>query len=460
MRLPYANVKIRHWNPGASKPLVLPVHLVCNTSDEEIYSNIRENSASRGNWLRLAPDHDRTAVLCGSGPSLADHLGVIRERQAAGQTVFALNGAARFLADNGILPDYQVIIDAREATADLVGPALNHLFASQVHPECFRRAPDAQLWHLEVGNIENEFPDYPNDYCLIGGAASVGNTATCLAFAMGYRNLQLYGYDSSHRNDKGHAFAQPMNDGDPCCVVKFDGKEYTASLTMKLQAEKFQETAAALKASGCTIEVHGDGLLPAMFKAPPEVMAEEEKYQRIWEMDAYRNLAPGEECVPKFLELIAPGATVIDFGCGTGRAALKIATAGHQVTLLDFADNCRDKDAESLPFIKWDLTRPIEVKATYGFCTDVMEHIPPLDVEAVITNIMRAAPRTFFNISTVPDELGVLIGQHLHLTVRPHKWWRETFQALGYHITWQEMTDVASSFFVVDLRRDNPTNWE
>jgi 2-polyprenyl-3-methyl-5-hydroxy-6-metoxy-1,4-benzoquinol methylase len=160
------------------------------------------------------------------------------------------------------------------------------------------------------------------------------------------------------------------------------------------------------------------------------------------------------------LQLIAPGATVIDFGCGTGRAALKIASAGHNVTLLDFAENCRDKDAESLPFIKWDLTRPIEVKATYGFCTDVMEHIPPLDVEAVITNIMRAAPRTFFNISTVPDELGVLIGQHLHLTVRPHKWWRETFQALGYHITWQEMTDVASSFFVVDLRRDNPTNWE
>jgi len=446
MHLPYANVRIKHWNPGAAMPLVLPVHLICNTSDEEIYGNIRTNSAARGDWVKLADAHDGIAVLCGSGPSIADHIGEIRERQAAGQKIFAMNGCAAFLHGHGIMPDYQVIIDAREITADLVGPAKHHLFASQVHPECFKRVPDAQLWHLQVGNIENEFPEYHDDYCLIGGAASVGNTATCLAYAMGYRNLQIFGYDSSHRGEDGHAFRQSINDGDPCCVVIYNGVEYKASLTMKLQAEKFQETASALIESGCKIEVHGDGLLPAMFNSGE--LDEEEKYRLIWAQNEYRNFSPGEASAGKFLELVKPAGLVIDFGCGTGRGSLKIAESGCQVLLLDFADNCRDEAAQHLRFQKHDLTKPIHVMGHYGYCTDVMEHIPTQFVGLVIENIMRAAPTVYFQISTVPDAMGELIGQKLHLTVQPHRWWRKLFESMGYFVAWQEMQDVCSSFII------------
>lgn len=448
MRLPYANLKIRHWNPGATQPLTLPVHVICNTSDEEIYDNIRENSRNNGNWVRLDPEHDGVAVLCGSGPSVADYIEEIRERQSAGQTIFAMNGCAGFLHGHGIVPDYQVIIDARPKTADLIGPAKQHLFASQVSPECFKRQPNARLWHLQVGNIENEFPEYEADYCLIGGAASVGNTATCLAYALGFRDLQIYGYDSSHRDDNGHAFRQPMNDGDPLCVVSFDGREYTASLTMKLQAEKFQETAAALIASGCKIEVHGDGLLPAMFRAPKEVLDEAAKYEKMWGVADYRTLSPGEEIAGKFLSLVEPDGLVIDFGCGTGRGGMRLADNGIDVLLVDFVDNSRDEAAKRLPFLKSDLTKPIPAQAPYGFCTDVLEHIPPGDVDAVINNVMNSAPKTFFQISTVPDEMGMLIGEHLHLTVRPHAWWRETFQRLGYFISWQQMTPISSCFLV------------
>jgi len=148
-----------------------------------------------------------------SGPSLADTLDDIRLLVKKGGKVFAMNGAAKFLSEKGIMPDYQVIIDAREETAQLIGPAKEHLFGSQVHPECFKRVPDAKLWHLQVENIDDYLPEYEQSYCLIGGAASVGNTATCLAYAMGYRDLQIFGYDSSHREGKGHAFYQKMNDG-------------------------------------------------------------------------------------------------------------------------------------------------------------------------------------------------------------------------------------------------------
>lgn len=428
-------------------PLILPVHLICNTSDEDLYSNIRANSRLPKKWVALEKEHDGVAVLCGSGPSLADTLSEIREHAKAGHTIFAMNGAAKFLASHGILPDYQCIIDAREQTADLVGPAKEHLFASQVHPKCFELAPDAKVWHLQIEGIEGLFPEYEGAYALIGGAASVGNTATCLAYTLGFRHLHCYGYDSSHKDGSSHAFAQPMNAGDPCAYVDFRGKTYLASLTMKLQAEKFQETAAALQASGCRIEVHGTGLLPDIFNAPKEEISEVEKYRRMWALDDYRAVAPGEDCVDVFLAQVKPDGEILDFGCGTGRASLKLINAGHKVTALDFADNCRDEAAKGIPFIVHDLMNEVPRKAPFGFCTDVMEHIPTDCVEIVLKNILTAANTVFFQISTVHDVMGAHIGHPLHLTVRPHSWWKKTLEQFGT-VTWEEVGPISSLFVV------------
>ena len=254
-------------------PLVLPIHLTCNVPDELIYGNIRVNSRRPNSWLTSAKAHERIAVLCGSGPSLRDHISDIRKWQDDGTTIFALNGAARFLPTYGIIPDYQVLIDARQETANLIGPARVHLFASQCHPECFERIPQAILWHLQVENIDDYLPDEQPEHVLIGGAASVGNTALCAVYAMGYRTMHLYGYDSSNRGDATHAFSQPMNAGDPMASVAFNGKDYICSLTMKLQAERFCSlTAPAIRSLGCKLEVNGTGLLPDMYHAPRDIL--------------------------------------------------------------------------------------------------------------------------------------------------------------------------------------------
>lgn len=453
MHLPYANVTLRHYNPGAQDPLILPVHVICNTDDEQLYENVRVNSRARGNWQRLEPAHEGVAILCGSGPSLADTLDEIRAHQAAGARIFAMNGAARFLWDHAIHADYQVILDARLETANLVGPAKAHLFASQVHPETFRRAPASRLWHLQVGEIDKLLPpDYQRSYCLIGGAASVGNTATCLVYAMGYREMHCYGYDSSHRGDAGHAFHQKMNDGDPCAVVTFGGREYTCSLTMKLQAEKFIETSRALRQMGVQIEVHGSGLLPDMYRAPVETLTEQQKYERVWSYPEYRIEAPGEDLVETFLDVAKPAGRVIDFGCGTGRAGVKLAEAGLDVLLVDFTDNCRDLAAIPLPFLQHDLTQHLDERAGFGYCTDVLEHIPPKDVEVVISNCLQACNSVFFQISTVPDNMGVLVGHDLHLSVHPHAWWRDIFTGLGYLVQWEEERLGTALFFITNRK--------
>lgn len=450
MPLPYANLQTRLWNPGATQPLILPLTVVCNTSDEDIYNNIKANSRRPGEWLKLADPHDGIAILCGSGPSINDDLDAIAEWRDKGATIFAMNGCAAHLASRGILPDYQIILDARKETASLVGPAKAHLFASQVHPACFDRMPSAKVWHLQVEGIDDLLPldSYSDGYVLVGGAASVGNTSTCLAYAMGFRRLEIYGFDSSFRDDASHAFRQPMNDGDANCWVGFNGKEYYVSLTMKLQAEKFQETAAALKEAGVTINVHGTGLLPDMYNTPVENLPEREKYERMWCFAAYRTRAPGEECAEEFIDIVRPSGTVIDFGCGTGRASLKFKEAGLEPILIDFASNCRDHEARTLPFFEFDLRELIPIRANYGFCTDVMEHIAPDQVDIVISNIMMASETVYFQISTREDNAGFLINQKLHLTVRPHSWWLSLFEDAGYAVIFAREEDDSSIFIV------------
>jgi len=284
-------------------------------------------------------------------------------------------------------------------------------------------------------------------YVLLGGGASVGNSAMCVAYAMGFRDLHCFGYDSSHRGEASHAYKQPMNALIPTVDVEWAGRTFTSSVAMKAQAEKFQMTAQALKQAGCQIEVYGDGLLQHMYTAAPANLTERDKYRLMWQFDSYRETAPGELTVDVFLSIAEPHGLIVDFGCGTGRAALRLAEKGHEVLCVDFADNCRDDEAMGLPFLEWDLTRPCPARGKYGFCSDVMEHIPPADVPTVLANIMEAAPRVFFRIDTEEDLCGALIGHHLHLTVQDHAAWRSALEAHG-RILFEQDIGGASLFYV------------
>lgn len=465
MAAPTSDVyQMQFQNPHASGKLVLPVLVLCNTPDEELNRNIRENSKHVLPWVGWEEPHGGAAVLVGGGPSVADHIEEIRALKDSGATIFAMNAASVFLRDHEIECDFQVIADAKPETATLVDPdADGYLVASQVDEATMSRVmvdPDAVcLWHLGIEGMEDLFPDERvknGGYSLIGGGASVGNSALCLAYVMGYRSLTCFGYDSSHRAGWSHAYPQPMNDIIPTIDVTWAGKTYTSGLAMKAQAEKFQITAQSLKQEGVDIAVIGNGLLPAMYNTPPTDLEERDKYRLMWQFDGYRGFSPGEQLVEQFIDIIRPTGLIVDFGCGTGRASLALSKLGHEVVLVDFADNCRDEEALDLPFLEWDLTHPCPLTAPYGICTDVMEHIPLKDVDTVLKNIMNSAKTCFFQISTVQDVYGDVIGQRLHHTVRPFEWWKYKFHELGYPVKWQMETDSAA-LFAVENTPANPS---
>ena len=186
---------------------------------------------------------------------------------------------------------------------------------------------------------------------------------------------------------------------------------------------------------------------------------EKELYKKVWDMPEYRKDSPGEKIYHEFLAQAKPkaGSSVIDFGCGTGRGGLNLAFFGNMdVTMVDFAANCLDADIvpmletqkHALRFVEADLSEPLPVKAAYGFCTDVMEHIRPHLVDKVISNCLSAAQHVFFQISTVDDKASELVGHKLHLTVRPYKWWLKKLKDHDCVIHWSKKTKGGCLFYV------------
>lgn len=443
-------------NPHASVPLTYALTAECNVSDEVMLAQVLENSRTQRDWMKSEERNDGTLLICGSGPSIADDIEQIRSMVAEGATVWALNNCAALLNTAGILPDAQVIMDARPALTHMIGTAREHYFAAQVHPSMFACAPDARLWQCTLGNLipdkEPGFPEYRDAYCIIGSAVSVGNCALLLGYTQGFREIHCFGYDSSNKGRASHALHQHWNDGEPMTLVHFRGMEYESSVTMRLQAYTFMNRARALAKVGCKVEVHGYGLLPDIFRAPP--MDEREKYTEIWKNDEYREYSHGENRIDVFLEAAkpAPGSLVADIGCGTGRASIALAKRGMAVHLVDFADNCRDPEALEYPFTVADIRREIPVRADYVYCVEVLEHIPPEEIDASLDNIRSVAPCAFIQVGTGTDAMGELIGEELHLSVHDAEWWRTKFMEHGYTVLFFEETETSAAFLLTSLQ--------
>jgi len=445
-------IPVRYKNPDASDDLILGLDVIENTPIEEINGNILENAAIYKNWLKVEDEQHKSAILIGGGDSINDHIEDIQNLQREGADVFALNGASSWARDNMILVDYQVILDAKEETANLVDPYANdHLFASQCHPETLYRAEYVTLWHLNRPGTEELFPRHRIDeggYTLVGGDSSVGVCALCVAYIKGYRDLHIFGYDTSYREGKSHGYKQRINDTMPTITTNWAGKDYTISLAMRDQCQNFMAYTSALKEAGCRFNVYGEGLLQSVYHTKVDQLSEQDKYRLMWMFPDYRKVSPGEHIADFYVHKFKPKGKVIDFGCGTGRGSIRLKEAGLEPLLIDFADNCRDEEASDFPFLEWDLTEEIPGQAEHGFCTDVMEHIPTDDIDIVIKNIMATVDNCFFQISTVDDIGGELIGATLHHTVKSHKWWYRTFKNLGFTVEWEHDLEIASSFYV------------
>jgi len=249
----------------------MEIELFCVTPDEELFPRIRENCAAYERRVKQLTAHDGAAVLVAGGPSLRDKVSSIRARQDHGQTIFALNGACAFLNAQGITPDYQVLLDPQECLTKFVASAREYLIASQCHPDVLAAVNDPIIWHIATENAEENTPRHPDGDCLVGGGYTVGLSAMCLVYAMGFRNLHLYGYDSSVTDAGDHAYPHPLApnvlfSAPPIATVTIGGEKFKTTLTLAKQAVEFPKLCNDLMGAGCIITVDAAGLIMAVAK--------------------------------------------------------------------------------------------------------------------------------------------------------------------------------------------------
>jgi len=441
---------------AAMPPSLFPLKLIqgCNTPDDvitgQIYANVRRDYLP---WLMPQDVKDRPLVIVAGGPSLKERW---EEIAAHNGDILALNGAYEFLMDRGIAPDYWMLLDAREANIDFLNkihPRTRHYLAAQCHPAIFDRLHDSEatLYLTSHAATDEAIEGLGRERSprLHGPAGTVGMKALGLAYVLGYRELHLYGYDSSHAGEAHHAFAQPLNDDRKTLDIYIGEQLYVTSPSLANQVQEFPGLAAMLvRDCGVSIELHCAGLMPdwvaycnEMGRTPLETR-EQEKYEAMWSESKYRKEAPGEQIAPAAILALGmeAGDSVIDFGCGTGRGAARLQNAGMHVTAVDFARNCLDEGV-SVPFVYaclWDL--PEGLAADWGYCTDVMEHIPPEKSARVVAGIAKRCRRgAYFQIATGDDNLGVLIGRKLHMTVMPAESWLLLMQRFWDEVSWQEL---------------------
>jgi SAM-dependent methyltransferase len=158
---------------------------------------------------------------------------------------------------------------------------------------------------------------------------------------------------------------------------------------------------------------------------------ERHKYARMWAVPDYRLYSPGLQHARQAYYFFQPepGDTLLDLGCGTGRASAYFATRGLGVTLVDFVPAA--VEVEGLPFVEaclWEL--PDTLQADFTYCVDVLEHIPPEHVADVLRGIRRATrKKAFVQIATRPDKFGAIIKETLHLSLHDANWWQAKFAA-------------------------------
>jgi len=239
--------------------------------------NMASNAQLRLPALPVVNEHDGAFVIVGGGPSVLSRLGDIERRQRNGAAVVACNGANLLLRKHGIVPDYALFLDPQEIVADYIeddaGEETTYLTAVMLHPKAMAKLtkPHVFMFHAEIPEAIGEkyhamIQEWPVIPTSVGG---FGNTvclrAINIGHLLGYREFHLYGVDSSYpKGGADHAYVNSHSVEPDAMEIRFDGKMYTASPWMVVQADDFKKYHLQFHNLGCRVKVHGDGLMPDM----------------------------------------------------------------------------------------------------------------------------------------------------------------------------------------------------
>lgn len=152
---------------------------------------------------------DHRAVIVGGGPSIESELENIRALAADKRNhIFALNWAHTWLLKQGIPPDACVLFEIDVDPCGIIEaahPDTTYYICTHCHPLTAEslKGHKRVLWNTPPNSPGEEVALnelFPNEVWLGGGVATFLRTVS-LALALGYRNFDVFGCDSSFPDD-------------------------------------------------------------------------------------------------------------------------------------------------------------------------------------------------------------------------------------------------------------------
>lgn len=223
--------------------------------------------------------HAGEAVLVGTGPSVAEHIEDIRRLHQEGAMIFAIKGAHDYLLDHGIVPDIAVAVDGQQKIANLYqNPRedITYLIASQCHPDvydalekqkvviwnCFTKKA-MEYWQKWLAKKRRE-----DKIFFVNGGSTSGLRAVTLAWLMGFRRINLVGYDSCLKitgddpQDQANQLLKITGEKNPkeLMVVVVDDRNFFCDPAMSCQGNEFLPQIKGT--DDLQVKVWGDGFIP------------------------------------------------------------------------------------------------------------------------------------------------------------------------------------------------------
>lgn len=113
--------------------------------------------------------------------------------------------------------------------------------------------------------------------------------------------------------------------------------------------------------------------------------------------------------------------SILDYGCGEGSLAKRLRSQPLGAIRVDEYDPAVP-GLDSLPSF-----------ADLVVCTDVLEHIEPERLTAVLAHLKLLARKVIFVVISTKDSNKVLDdGRNAHLIIQPGPWWKTQLRAAGF----------------------------
>jgi hypothetical protein len=239
----------------------------CVVDDTGCASNLK-SALARGlpSCKPLAERAGRLACV-GSGPSVRTYLDELKDYDE----VWAINGAYRFLLDNGIVPQGFVALDPVPGLAEYVAnphKETTHYLSLMCDPSVFDALDGYKVVTWVPAQDMTTLKFEPGTYLIPGGTTALTRTPSLAKF-LGWRDVTIYGADSSFDDEGRYAYT----DG----TFKEDSKGETLKVMCNGEGPFISEEALVKQVSqfGCLAKTDAiklsfrcGGLMDAFLRAP------------------------------------------------------------------------------------------------------------------------------------------------------------------------------------------------